>query len=42
MEEGVIEEKTAAFCPALGLPTHHELTATRSFQALGTEAEKTA
>lgn len=32
VQERIIEEEAAAFCPALGLPAHHQLTATRSFQ----------
>lgn len=40
MQERIIEEEAAAFCPALGLPAHHQLTATWSFQTWGQSREK--
>ena len=35
VQEGIIEEEAAAFCPALWLPSHNQFTAAWSFQTWG-------
>lgn len=40
VQERVIEEEAASFCPTLGLSPHHQLAATWSFETLGGNAEK--
>lgn len=40
VQERVIEEQAASFCPTLGLPPDHQFTATWGFETFEGKAEK--